>query len=144
MIKIGFVQSRIDPCLFFRGSTLYALHTDNSILASPDNEEIEQIMQDMKGMMGLEITDERDVSDFLGVKIDKRPDGTIHMSQPQLIDSILKDLLLDHETTATKRTPMDSSKFMFRHSSSASFDGHFHYRQVIGKLTTSRRTRDRT
>ena len=71
LIKIGFVQSRIDPCLFFRGSTLYALYTDDSILASPDNEEIEQIMRDMKGI-GLEITDEGDVSDFLGVKIDKK------------------------------------------------------------------------
>jgi len=78
LIKIGFVQSKINPCLFFRGSTLYALHTDDSILASPDNEEIKQIMRDMKGV-GLDITDKEDVSDFLGVKIDKRPDGTIHM-----------------------------------------------------------------
>jgi len=133
LIAIGFVQSRIDPCLFFRGRTLYALYTDDSILASPCNKEIEQIMKDMKGI-GLDITDEGDVSDFLGVKIDKQEDGSIHMSQPQLIDSILKDLQLDHETTATKRTPMASSKILFRHSSSASFNGHFHYRQVIGKL----------
>jgi hypothetical protein len=69
LVAIGFVQSRVDPCLFFRGRTLYALYTDDSILASPDNEVIEQIMKDMKGI-GLDMTDDGDVSDFLGVKID--------------------------------------------------------------------------
>jgi hypothetical protein len=36
--KIGFVQSRINPCIFIREQTLYALYTDDSILASPGEE----------------------------------------------------------------------------------------------------------
>jgi hypothetical protein len=102
--KIGFVQSRINPCIFTRGKTLYALYTDNSILASPSEKEINKIMEDMQAI-GLGITDEGDVNNFLGVKIEKKvsPDGqpTIHLTQPHLIDSTLKDLVqLDHETTS--------------------------------------------
>ena len=138
LIKIGFVQSRIDPCIFTRGRTLYALYTDNSILTNPCEKEIQRVMEDMR-QVGLDITDEGNVSDFLGVKIDKTGDKasrneTIHLSQPQLIDNILKDLQLDHETTGSKSVPMASSKILFRHSNSKPFDGHFHYRSVIGKL----------
>jgi len=135
--KIGFMQSRINPCIFTRGQTLYALYTDNSILASPSEKEIDKIMEDMR-VIGLDITDKGDVSDFLGVKIEKKigPNGqpTIHLTQPHLIDSILKELQLDHETTSSKPTPMSCSRILFRHSSSKPFDRHFHYRIVIGRL----------
>jgi len=136
--KIGFVQSRINPCIFTRGKTLYALYTDNSILASPSEKEINKIMEDMQAI-GLGITDEGDVKNFPGVKIEKKvsPDGqpTIHLTQPHLINSTLKDLVqLDHETTSSKPTPMSSSRILFRHSGSKPFDGHFHYRSVIGRL----------
>jgi len=43
--KIGFVQSRINPCIFPREQTLYALYTDNSFLASPSEKEIDKIMK---------------------------------------------------------------------------------------------------
>jgi len=135
--KIGFMQSRINPCIFTRGQTLYALYTDDSILASPSEKEIDKIMEDMR-VIGLDITDKGDVSDFLGVKIEKKigPNGqpTIHLTQPHLIDSILKELQLDHETTSSKPTPMSCSRILFRHSSSKPFDRHFHYRIVIGRL----------
>ena len=89
--------------------------------------------------VGLNITDEGDVADFLGVRIDKngsreKKTQTITMTQPQLIDSILQDLQLDHADTQTTRTPMASPKIFFRHSGSKAFYGHFHYRSVIGKL----------
>jgi hypothetical protein len=73
--KIGFVQSRINPCIFTRG-TLYALYTDDSILASPSEKDIDKIMEDMRAI-GLDITDKGNVLDFLGAKIEKKivPDG---------------------------------------------------------------------
>jgi len=135
--KIGFVQSRINPCIFTRGQTLYALYTDNSILASSSEKEIDKIMEDMRAI-GLDITDKGNVLDFLGVKIEKKIGSdrqpTIHLTQPHLINSILKDLQLDHETTSSKPTPMSSSRILFRHSSSKPFGGHFHYRSVISRL----------
>ena len=44
------------------------------------------------------IDDEGEVEDFLGVKFQKNKDGTITLTQPQLIDSILKDLPMQGNT----------------------------------------------
>ena len=78
-------------------------------------------------------TVEGDLADFLGVNIDRRYDGSIH-SQPHLIDQILEDLRLKHDTVKIRTTPAASSKLLTRHSDSQSFDNSFNYRSVIGKL----------
>ena len=87
--ELGFKQSKVDECVFYRGKTLYVLYTDDSLLAGPDLKEIEQVIYDLQHMAKLAITVEGDLADFLGVNIDRRDDGTIHLSQPHLIDQIL-------------------------------------------------------
>jgi hypothetical protein len=52
--------------------------------------------------------DEGDLSDYLGVKIDHLKNGTIKVSQPHLIQSVLDDLNFN-ERTGTKSTPASSS-----------------------------------
>lgn len=131
--ELGFVQSNHDECVFFRGSTMYVLYTDDSILAGPDKKEIEQIIRDIRAAK-LDITEEGDLQDFLGINIERRKDGTIHLTQPHLIDQILKELRLDKEGTKAKSTPAACSKILGRHSESPDFDGAFDYRSVIGKL----------
>ena len=88
-----FKQSKIDHCLFYRGQSVYVLYTDDSILAGPNEAELDQIINDMKEV-GLKLTVDGDVSDFLGVQIKHEPDGMIHLTQPQIIDNILRDLHL--------------------------------------------------
>ena len=73
---------------------MYALYTDDSILAGPDKAEIDQIIKEMQEAK-LDITIEGDLQDFLGVNIERKADGTIHLTQPHLIDQILKDLWLN-------------------------------------------------
>jgi hypothetical protein len=38
--ELKFEQSKVDECVFYRGKTMYALYTDNSILAGPDQAEL--------------------------------------------------------------------------------------------------------
>jgi hypothetical protein len=47
--KLKFRQSRIDECVFYRGKTIYLFYTDDSILAGPDEEEINQIISNIRG-----------------------------------------------------------------------------------------------
>ncbi len=129
----GFTQSKVDECLFYRGQVIYALYTDDSILAGPNQKEVEMAVEDIK-RAGLDITIEGTLEDFLGVNLDRREDGTIHLTQPHLIDAILKDLKMDGADLKTKSTPAASSKELKFHSSSEDFDKSFHYRSVIGKL----------
>jgi hypothetical protein len=131
--KIGFKQSRVDECLFTKGNVLYVLYTDDSLLAGPDEKELSKIIEQMKSV-GLELTVEGDVSDFLGVKIERLPDGSIKMTQPHLIDQILSDLRLNGPSVSTKDTPAPISTILGRHLDSDPHDGHFDYRSVVGKL----------
>lgn len=131
--SIGFIQCKSDECVFFKGNAVYALYTDDSILAGPDPDELDRIIEEMK-QAKLDITVEGDLADFLGVKITRKSDGTYHLTQPHLIDSILKDLRLDGNDTKIKDTPALSSRILTSHPESPDFDNNFHYRSVIGKL----------
>ena len=123
---VGFKQMQNSPCVFVRGSNIYVLYTDDSILMGPDPNELDSIIQEMKDI-GLKLTVEGDISDFLGVNIQHQPDGSIHLTQPQLIDSILKELRLD-DKSKVKKTPAATSKILHKHTDSVPFDDSFHYR----------------
>ena len=130
--KVGFKQSETDECVFYRGSVMYVLYTDDSILASPNLEEVEQAIKDIKAA-GLDITDEGDIQDFLGIHIEKKEDGSILLTQPHLVDQILDDLKMGKDVNP-KSIPAASSKLLSRHTKSNDFDNSFNYRSVIGKL----------
>jgi hypothetical protein len=131
--ELKFKQSKVDECVYFRGSVIYVLYTDDSILAGPNQREIDQVIADIKSAK-LDITVEGDLQDFLGVNIERQKDGKIKLSQPHLIDQILKDLRLDGPNTTGRPTPAVHSSILSRHSNSEPFDNSFNYRSVIGKL----------
>ena len=86
--KVGFEQSKHDECVFHHRNVMCVLHTDDSILAGQDKEELQQVIADIK-KAGLDVTEEGDIEDFLGVNIDRVDDETFHLSQPHLIEQIL-------------------------------------------------------
>ena len=131
--EVGFRQSKVDECVFYHGKVMYVLYTDDSILAGPDPKEIDRLIAKMRKAK-LDITIEGDLEDFLGVNIDRKSKDEIHLTQPHLIDAILRDLNLDGEGVKTKDTPASSSRILMRHSDSTPFDESFNYRSVIGKL----------
>jgi hypothetical protein len=47
------------------------------------------------------ITEEGDLCDYVGVNIKKKEDGSIHMTQPQLINGIIKELNFNKGTKPT-------------------------------------------
>jgi len=132
--KVGFRQSAYDECLFYKGNVIYVLYTDDSILAGPDDKELDDIIQQIAAA-GLDITEEeRGLEDFLGVNIERTPEGGFHLSQPQLIEQILIDLNLQGEGVKIRDTPATSSVTLSEFPGSADHDQHFHYRSVLGKL----------
>jgi hypothetical protein len=130
---VGFVQSKYDECIFFHRQAVYVLYTDDSILAGPDENELDLLIARIKSV-GLDTTEEGEIEDFLGIHIDKIGENEYHLSQPQLIDQILTDLHLQQDSVTAKTTPAVHDRVLGSHSASPPFDGHFHYRSVIGKL----------
>ena len=81
--KIGFTQSLYDPCVFYRGKVIYLIYTDDSILVAPTETLINKCIADIR-KTGLQIMDEGNLNDFLGVHIEKQIDGTVKISKPTL------------------------------------------------------------
>ncbi len=68
--EIGFTQSKHDECVFHKDGMIYALYTDDSIIAGPDKAKIDQTIQQIQSQ--LNITIEGDIRDFLGINIERK------------------------------------------------------------------------
>ena len=79
------------------------------------------------------IDDQGDIGDFLGIQVQKFPDGTIQLTQPQLIDVIIKDLHLQSGSNI-KKTPAVPNSPLYKDTDSPDMTPEFHYHRVIGKL----------
>ena len=94
-----------------KGNAIYALYTDDSILAGPDPQELQDIIK-LIAESGLKITQEGTIEDFLGVNIEALGDRKFHLTQPKLIDQILKDLGLDLPSATPRSTPSPESEVL--------------------------------
>ena len=131
--ELGFMPSKIDPCVYYRKNLIFVVYVDDCVLMGPSNEVINKAIQDLcDSKHKFKVEDLGEVKEFLGVKVEKRNDGTIKLSQPQLIASILKDLHLQ-ENTKTRATPAVGA-ILHKDSDGDLFNNEFHYRSVIGKL----------
>jgi Reverse transcriptase (RNA-dependent DNA polymerase) len=70
--KIGFTQSRNDPCIYWRKSTIIVIYTDDTIVTGPVAEDTEKAVCDIAAQF--EITLQPMVNDFLGVHIERNED----------------------------------------------------------------------
>jgi hypothetical protein len=90
LTKLGYVSSKIDPCVYYKGRSVFMLYVDDGIFAGPDKKEIDDLIEGLKGEF--KITDEGDLTEYLGVLVEKQADGRTKLSQPHLIKEILDDL----------------------------------------------------
>ena len=99
------------------------------------------VIQELKDLH-YDVTDEGEIEDYLGVRIEQLPNGHIHMTQPQLINSILKDLKLKQTKSSTGRCyqaktqpiPAPSTVVLPRDIDSELHKESWSYHSVIGKL----------
>ena len=66
------------------------VYTDDGIFCGKDKAEIDMCMSELGRRF--DITDEGDIDEYLGVKVTRMKNGTIELTQPHLIDSIISDL----------------------------------------------------
>ena len=133
----GFVQSTIDECVFYRGKLILMIYVDDCILMSPNNQDIDDVISLLQKSVGgtrpFNITDEGDIADYLGVKVEKLDDGTMTLTQPHLIDQIISDLGLK-ENTKIKDLPALSSRVLNKDVDGKPFKETWNYRSLVGKI----------
>ena len=132
--EIGFKPSKMDPCLYFFGHIALLVYIDDCIMFGPDMVELDKVVEEMRtSSKKFRVEDLSDVKDFLGIQVTRGKDKTITLNQPQLIDSILKDMKF-LSNTKEKDTPALSLVILQKDTQGKPFNNDFHYRRVISKL----------
>ena len=76
---VGFRQSKIDQCVFYREEIIYILYTDYSIMEVTYGGWRSYIVDEIKEE-GLDINEEGDIEDFLRINIYKVENDSYHLS----------------------------------------------------------------
>ncbi len=124
----NFVQSLVDPCLFYKNNPILIIYVDNCILMSPDSSLIDDFIKDMKSDYTLE--DEGDINAYLGINVTRPTKDTIKLNQPALIQRIVDSLHL--KDNQQHLTPADRVLTPDKDGDPRKSD--FHYRSLIGQL----------
>jgi hypothetical protein len=131
LVKQGFKVSAVDPCVYYHGCAIVMLSVDDGIFAGPSNLEIALLIKRLQ--VEFKITDEGDIKEYIGVLVERQPDGTLKLSQSQLIKQILDDLWFN-DRTKSKPMPAPGGQLLEQEiNAEASMENDFHYRSVIGK-----------
>jgi hypothetical protein len=93
LVKIGFFQSKVDECVFYRDGVIFMVYVDDGIFFCLNMGKIDQAILQLRAA-GYDIEDMGDINDYLGINFESLPGGKVKLSQPHLIDAILRDVKL--------------------------------------------------
>ena len=136
-----FVPSEIDPCLYLnkRSGMMVLTYVDDCIIIGNDMKDINDFVYSMQhGKEKFVLTDEGDIDKFLGIEITHRENGEFEMSQPFLIDRILKFLQLEDngwETSTKGSTTPAAAQILNKDLSGKPRKKSWGYRTAVGMLS---------
>ena len=113
MRSIGFTPSKFYPCLYYRNSVIFLVYIVDCIVFDPDDRVIDDVVTDLcNSSQNFTVDDQGEVGDFLGIQVQKRDDGSIVLTQPHLIDSIIQDLHLQSRSNQRAHRPSQPSYYI--------------------------------
>jgi len=68
LIRVGFKQSEVDPCIFISEKVICLVYIDETLFFSPNELDIDAVLKKLREL-NLELNIEDDVAGFLGVLI---------------------------------------------------------------------------
>ena len=128
--RLGFKQSHFDKCLWYRKDIMLVQYVDDIGIAATSQEVIDQFVADLR-KEGLALTQEESFAEFLGIKFDNKPDGSINMTQKGLIQKVLETAKMtdcNPNATPTLATALGADK------DGKPMTESWNYRAVIGML----------
>ena len=89
LIKLGLRECPFDKCLFYRPGLLMTSYADDAGIAAPKRKHVEDFVEELRAE-GFELEIEGDFTEYLGIGIEEKADGTRHMTQKGLIQKIVE------------------------------------------------------
>ena len=132
----GFIPSKVDPCVFYKGNLILVVYVDDVICFSPDDKSIDEFVQSMQRPepQAYFLEDQGPLKDYLGIEIVEQ-DGKVHITQRHLIDKVIATAKFKQEQLNTVETP--ASSILFKCATMPDIppnEAPFDYRSLIGQL----------
>ena len=133
--KRGWKRSEVDECLFTKNGIILVVYVDDAILVSPYKSLIRREISSLQEEFDL--TDDGALKDYLGTRFAKQADGSIHLSQPKMIERVLEIVGLDSETERIKKhdTPASNTKVLDKDPDGKPRQQKWNYRSAVGCLS---------
>ena len=136
LIDRDFKQSKVDPCVFFKGNLILVIYVDDVIAFCPSEEPINEFIKAMQQNepTAFILEDQGNRKDNLRIEIVPKGDK-IPITQKHLIQKVLQMAQLD--TPELKTPPTPASGLLLKHSGSpplAPEDIPFNYQSIIQSL----------
>ncbi len=137
LLKRGFKQSTVDPCLFYRGSLILVCYVDDIIAFAPYEKDLDWLevsfAKETAEYDSFEFTVEGEVAAYLGIEVSYEANGAIHLRQPYLINRICEALGV-FDDQRRHDTPADPNARLLKFSDSQHLKTEINYRSVVGML----------
>ena len=127
--KLGFTQSKIDPCLLMKRGMMIVVFVDDCAISYQHEKEYTKFIADLRSN-GFELTEEGEFSKFLGINF-KRKDNTIHMTQTGLIERIAAATGLTNANPNHTPTNQDA---LGKDLEGPAMTDEWSYRSIVGML----------
>jgi hypothetical protein len=95
LVSHGYIKTDSDPCLFTKISndrsrrTYVCIHVDDTFVASTHSDELIHIQDVLKSKFEITVND--NIESYLGIQLSTMSDGSVVLTQPKLIESLLSD-----------------------------------------------------
>jgi hypothetical protein len=130
--KLGFKQSKSDPCLFLRKDMIIVLYTDNCLLYARHTTDIDKFVKTLRNDYKLTLNDPYPIDDFLGIHFSHQYNGELHMSQTGLIDAVTESAHIPKGRL--KNTPTPATEIVHADTEGLARQEYWNYPSVIGQL----------
>ena len=128
--QMGFSQSDVDPCVFFKEGIIILVYVDDCLLFSDSERLIDETFKQLETMYKL--TDEGSIDKYLGIDI-KRKKGEYHLTQPLLQQRVVQAIKGISEANP-KYTPATAKVLLHKDSNGQARKGTWNYRSMIGMM----------
>jgi hypothetical protein len=108
--RLGFTQSKSDPCLFLRKDMIIVLYTDDCLLYARDTKEIESFVKTLLDNYKVTMNNPYPIDNFLGIHFSHQDNGELHMIQTGLIDTMAESAHIPKGLL--KNTPTPAKAFL--------------------------------
>ena len=89
ILSLGFKQSAFDPCLLYKPTMILVIYVDDGGIGFKYKSDLNQFLEQLRSK-GFELTQEGNFSEYLGIKLEKRANGSVEMTQKGLIAKIIQ------------------------------------------------------